>query len=224
MQEVGEARKHSLCHLTRPLSLRAFILLHRQSSSPNYKAIRLLAVKKYPYGNVLCGIVEGDSWKFRKSSIKVKSVKRSSSTLYHKVTPEHHRLIMYIDLIVPDNELFLEVTLKYMGSTLCLMAWAFPTRANTADTFSGSWRFSTTVLMAFITLQACCRSWQLRSISSGSSMSWNWLKYCLADGKLIKNLRRKFRIRKNKDRKCLFFCPMSNRILEWKDCDTTTIG
>lgn len=83
-----------------------------------------------------------------------------------------------------------EVTLKYMGSTLCLMAWAFPTRASTDDTFSGSWRFSTTELMAFITLRAWCRSWLLRSISSGSSMSWNWLKYCLADGKLTKNLRR----------------------------------
>lgn len=83
-----------------------------------------------------------------------------------------------------------QVTLKYTGSTLCLIAWAFPTRASTDDTFSGSWRFSTTLLMAFITLQACCRSWLLRSISSGSSRSWNWLKYCLADGKLTKNLKR----------------------------------
>lgn len=91
--------------------------------------------------------------------------------------------------------LFLAVTLKYMGSTLCLIAWAFPTRASTEDTFSGSWRFSTTVLMAFITLRAWCRSWLLLSISSGSSMSWNWLKYCLADGKLTKNLRRQTHFR-----------------------------
>lgn len=116
--------------------------------------------------------------------------KRSSYILHHEVTPEDHRL-MYKSLTVSDSGLFLEVTLKYMGSTLCLIAWAFPTRASTDDTFSGSWRFSTTVLMAFITLRAWCRSWLLRSISSGSSMSWNWLKYCLADGKLTKNLRRR---------------------------------
>lgn len=102
-----------------------------------------------------------------------------------------------------ESERETEVTLKYMGSTLCLMAWAFPTRASTDDTFSGSWRFSTTVLMAFITLRAWCRSWLLRSISSGSSMSWNWLKYCLADGKLMKNLRRQRQVRSVQRRKAL---------------------
>lgn len=56
--------------------------------------------------------------------------------------------------------------------------------------------------MAFITLRACCRSWLLRSISSGSSISWNWLKYCLADGKLMKNLKRKtFQINSDKRKK-----------------------
>lgn len=61
-------------------------------------------------------------------------------------------------------------TLKYTGSTLCLRAWALPTRASTEDTFSGSCRFSTTELRAPMTRQACFRSCGLRSISSGSSM------------------------------------------------------
>lgn len=128
----------------------------------------------------------------RKSLIWVKQTVASSTYIfYHLVkAPEHHRLIMNKWLIVSDIGLLLKITLKYMGSTLCLRAWAFPTKASTDDTFSGSWRFSTTVLMAFITLRAWCRSWLLRSISSGSSMSWNWLKYCLADGKLTKNLKR----------------------------------
>lgn len=79
-------------------------------------------------------------------------------------------------------------TLKYIGSTLCLRAWALPTRASTEDTLSGSCRFSTTVLRAPMTRQACFRSWGLLSISKGSSMCLNWLKYCLADGKFTKNL------------------------------------
>lgn len=82
-------------------------------------------------------------------------------------------------------------TLKYMGSTLCLTAWAFPTSSSTDETFSGSWRFSTTVLIAFMTRPACFLSWVLFSISSGSSISRNWLKYCFADGKLTKNLENK---------------------------------
>lgn len=85
----------------------------------------------------------------------------------------------------------LPCTLKYMGSTLCLTAWAFPTSSSTDETFSGSWRFSTTVLMAFMTRHACFRNWELLSISSGSSMSRNWLKYCFADGKFTKNLEKK---------------------------------
>lgn len=78
--------------------------------------------------------------------------------------------------------------MKYTGSTLCLRAWALPTRVSTEDTFSGSCRFSTTVLRAPMIRQACFRSWGLRSISSGSSMCRNWLKYCLADGEFTKNL------------------------------------
>lgn len=78
--------------------------------------------------------------------------------------------------------------MKYTGSTLCLRAWALPTRESTEDTFSGSCKFSTTVLRAPMTRQACFRSCGLRSISRGSSMCLNWLKYCLADGKFTKNL------------------------------------
>lgn len=39
-----------------------------------------------------------------------------------------------------------------------------------------------------MTRQACFLSWGLRSISRGSSMCLNWLKYCLADGNFTKNL------------------------------------
>lgn len=112
-----------------------------------------------------------------------------------------------------------EVTLKYMGSTLCLIAWAFPTKARTDDTFSGSWRFSTTVLIAFITLRAWWRSWLLRSISSGSSMSWNWLKYCLADGKFTKNLKRHKHFRHFKKTNTYFLWSLNNRskfsVIKW---------
>lgn len=87
--------------------------------------------------------------------------------------------------------LFTHFTLKYTGSTLCWSAWALATSFSTDATLSELSRFSTSVLMAFITLRACFLSWALFSSSSASSMCLNWLKNCLEEGKLTKNLQRR---------------------------------